>query len=107
MQFDRGFISPYFITDTEKMECVYDNPFILLYDKKVSNLKDILPILEGTAQSGRGLLIIAEDVDQDASQAWLSTVSAAASRFALSKLPASATAAKKCSRISLSSPAAL
>ncbi len=66
MQFDRGFISPYFITDTEKMECVYDNPFILLYDKKVSNLKDILPILEGTAQSGRGLLIIAEDVDQDA-----------------------------------------
>ncbi len=66
MQFDRGFISPYFITDTEKMECVYDNPFILLYDKEVSNLKDILPILEGTAQSGRGLLIIAEDVDQDA-----------------------------------------
>ena len=66
MQFDRGFISPYFITDTEKMECVYDNPFILLYDKKISNLKDILPILEGTAQSGRGLLIIAEDVDQDA-----------------------------------------
>ncbi len=66
MQFDRGFISPYFITDTEKMECVYDNPFILLYDKKISNLKDLLPILEGTAQSGRGLLIIAEDVDQDA-----------------------------------------
>ena len=66
MQFDRGFISPYFITDTEKMECVYDNPFILLYDKKISNLKDILPILEGTAQSGRGLLIIAEDADQDA-----------------------------------------
>ncbi len=66
MQFDRGYISPYFITDTEKMECVYDNPFILLYDKKISNLKDILPILEGTAQSGRGLLIIAEDVDQDA-----------------------------------------
>lgn len=66
MQFDRGFISPYFITDTEKMECVYENPFILLYDKKISNLKDILPILEGTAQSGRGLLIIAEDVDQDA-----------------------------------------
>ncbi len=66
MQFDRGYISPYFVTDTEKMECVYDNPFILLYDKKISNLKDILPILEGTAQSGRGLLIIAEDVDQDA-----------------------------------------
>ena len=66
MQFDRGYISPYFVTDTEKMECVMDNPFILLYDKKVSNLKDILPILEATAQSGRPLLIIAEDVDQDA-----------------------------------------
>ena len=66
MQFDRGYISPYFVTDTEKMECVMDSPFILLYDKKVSNLKDILPILEQTAQSGRPLLIIAEDVDQDA-----------------------------------------
>ena len=66
MQFDRGYISPYFVTDTEKMECVMDSPFILLYDKKISNLKDILPILEGTAQSGRPLLIIAEDVDQDA-----------------------------------------
>ena len=66
MQFDRGYISPYFVTDTEKMECVMDSPLILLHDKKISNLKDILPILEGTAQSGRPLLIIAEDVDQDA-----------------------------------------
>ena len=66
MQFDRGYISPYFVTDTEKMECVMDSPFILLHDKKISNLKDILPILEATAQSGRPLLIIAEDVDQDA-----------------------------------------
>ncbi len=66
MQFDRGYISPYFVTDTEKMECVMDSPLILLYDKKISNLKDILPILESTAQSGRPLLIIAEDVDQDA-----------------------------------------
>ncbi len=66
MQFDRGYISPYFVTDTEKMECVMDSPFVLLYDKKVSNLKDILPVLEQTAQSGRPLLIIAEDVDQDA-----------------------------------------
>ncbi len=66
MQFDRGYISPYFVTDTEKMECVMDNPFILLHDKKISNLKDILPVLEATAQSGRPLLIIAEDVDQDA-----------------------------------------
>ena len=66
MQFDRGYISPYFVTDAEKMQCVMDNPFILLYDKKISNLKDILPVLEATAQSGRPLLIIAEDVDQDA-----------------------------------------
>ena len=66
MQFDRGYISPYFVTDTEKMECVMDSPLLLLHDKKISNLKDILPILEATAQSGRPLLIIAEDVDQDA-----------------------------------------
>ncbi|MDE6333933.1 MAG: chaperonin GroEL, partial [Muribaculaceae bacterium] len=66
MQFDRGYISPYFVTDGDKMLCSMENPFILLHDKKISNLKDILPILEQTAQSGRGLLIIAEDVDQDA-----------------------------------------
>ncbi len=66
MQFDRGYISPYFVTDPEKMECVMDSPLILIYDKKGSNLKDILPILEQSAQSGRPLLIIAEDVDQEA-----------------------------------------
>ncbi|CCX47601.1 60 kDa chaperonin [Bacteroides sp. CAG:927] len=66
MQFDRGFISPYFITNSEKMEAVLDSPYLLLYDKKISNLKDILPILEATAQSGRPLLIISEDVDQQA-----------------------------------------
>ena len=66
MQFDRGYISPYFVTDTEKMECVMENPFILLFDKKISNIKDILPVLEATAQSGRGLVIISEDVDQEA-----------------------------------------
>ena len=66
MQFDRGYISPYFVTDTEKMECAMENPFILLFDKKISNIKDILPVLEATAQSGRGLVIISEDVDQEA-----------------------------------------
>lgn len=66
MQFDRGYISPYFVTDTEKMECEMDSPYILLYDKKISNLKEMLPILEATAQSGRPLLIIAEDVDSEA-----------------------------------------
>ncbi len=66
MQFDRGYISPYFVTNTEKMECEMDSPYILLFDKKISNLKDLLPILEASAQSGRPLLIIAEDVDQEA-----------------------------------------
>ncbi|MDE7334705.1 MAG: chaperonin GroEL [Muribaculaceae bacterium] len=66
MQFDRGYISPYFVTNTEKMECDMESPLILLYDKKISNLKDMLPILEATAQSGRPLLIIAEDVDSEA-----------------------------------------
>ena len=66
MQFDRGYISPYFVTNTEKMECEMENPFILIYDKKISTLKDMLPILEASAQSGRPLLIIAEDVDSEA-----------------------------------------
>ena len=66
MQFDRGYLSPYFVTDTEKMECVMENPLILLYDKKISNLKDMLPILEPAVQTGRPLLIVAEDVDSEA-----------------------------------------
>ena len=66
MQFDRGYISPYFVTNSDKMECEMDSPYILLYDKKISNLKDMLPILEATAQSGRPLLVIAEDVDNEA-----------------------------------------
>ncbi len=66
MQFDRGYISPYFVTNTEKMECEMDNPYILLYDKKISALKDMLPVLEAVAQSGHPLLIIAEDVDSEA-----------------------------------------
>jgi len=66
MQFDRGYLSPYFVTDTEKMECVMENPYILIYDKKISNLKDFLPILEPAVQSGRPLLVIAEDVDSEA-----------------------------------------
>ncbi len=66
MQFDRGYISPYFVTNSERMECEMEHPYILIYDKKISNLKDMLPILEATAQSGRPLLIIAEDVDSEA-----------------------------------------
>ena len=63
MQFDRGYLSPYFMTDADKMECVMENPYILIYDKKISNLKDFLPILQPAAESGRPLLVIAEDVD--------------------------------------------
>ena len=66
MQFDRGYLSPYFVTDTEKMECVMENPYILIYDKKISNLKDFLPILEPAVQTGRPLLVIAEDVESEA-----------------------------------------
>lgn len=66
MQFDRGYLSPYFVTDAEKMQCEMEKPYILIYDKKISNLKDFLPILEPAVQSGRPLLVIAEDVDSEA-----------------------------------------
>ena len=66
MQFDRGYLSGCFVTDTEKMECVMENPYILIYDKKISNLKEFLPILQPAAESGRPLLVIAEDVDSEA-----------------------------------------
>jgi chaperonin GroEL len=66
MQFDRGYISPYFVTDAEKMEAVYENPYILLYDKKISNMKEFLPILEKSLQTGRPLLVISEDIDSEA-----------------------------------------
>jgi chaperonin GroEL len=66
LQFDRGYISPYFVTDNERLECVLDNPFILVYEKKISAVKDLLPLLEQVARAGRPLLIIAEDVDGEA-----------------------------------------
>lgn len=66
MQFDRGYLSPYFVTDTEKMTTELESPYILIFDKKISTMKDLLPVLEKTAQTGRGLLIIAEDVDGEA-----------------------------------------
>ncbi len=66
MQFDRGYISPYFVTDTEKMETTYETPFILIYDKKISVMKDLLPILEKVVQTGRPLLIVAEDIEGEA-----------------------------------------
>ena len=66
MQFDRGYLSGYFVTDPEKMECVMENPYILIYDKKISSLKEFLPILQPAAESGRPMLVIAEDVDSEA-----------------------------------------
>ncbi|MDY3252125.1 MAG: chaperonin GroEL [Prevotella sp.] len=66
MKFDRGYLSGYFVTDADKMECTMDNPYILLYDKKISNIKDFLPILQPAAESGRPMLVIAEDVDSEA-----------------------------------------
>ena len=66
MQFDRGYLSPYFVTDAEKMNCTFDNPYILLYDKKISNLQSMITILEAVVQSGRALVIIAEDIEGEA-----------------------------------------
>ena len=66
MQFDRGYLSGYFVTDPDKLECVFDQPLILIYDKKISNIKEFLPILQPAAESGRPLLVIAEDVDSEA-----------------------------------------
>jgi chaperonin GroEL len=66
MQFDRGYLSPYFVTDADRMECVQENPFILLYDKKISNLREMLPLLEQVAKAGRPLMIIAEDIEGEA-----------------------------------------
>jgi chaperonin GroEL len=66
MQFDRGYLSPYFVTDPERMECVFENPYILIHDKKISSMKDILPLLEQIARAARPLLVIAEDVDGEA-----------------------------------------
>ncbi|MCF0234173.1 MAG: chaperonin GroEL, partial [Thermoguttaceae bacterium] len=66
MQFDRGYLSPYFVTDPQKMECVLENPYILLFEKKISSIKDFIPVLEAVVNSGRPLLIIAEDVDGEA-----------------------------------------
>ncbi|MBO7655508.1 MAG: chaperonin GroEL [Kiritimatiellae bacterium] len=66
MQFDKGYLSPYFVTDPEEMECVLDDPYILIYEKKISNLNDMLPLLQGVAKSGKPLLIIAEDVEGEA-----------------------------------------
>src|SRR5438045_5920124 len=66
MQFDRGYLSPYFVTDAERMEAVLENPYILIHEKKISNMKDLLPVLEQIAKSGRPIMIVAEEVEGEA-----------------------------------------
>ena len=101
MQFDRGYLSPYMVTDTDKMEAVIDDALILLTDKKIANIQEILPLLEQIVKAGRKLLIIAEDVEGEAlATIACSTSCAAPSPACASRPPASATAARRCCRTS-------
>lgn len=100
MQFDRGYLSGYFMTDADKMECVMDNPYILLYDKKISNLKEFLPILQPAAESGRPLLVIAEDVDSEALTTLVVNRLRGGLKICAVKAQASVTVARPCWRIS-------
>ena len=106
MQFDRGYISPYMATDSETMECVMDEPLILITDKKISVIQDLLPLLEQVMKSGQKLLIIAEDVEGEALTTLLLNKIRGVLNVACVKAPATATAGRKCSGISPSSPAA-
>ena len=105
MQFDRGYLSPYFITNAEKMNVELEEPYILLHEKKLSGLQPLLPVLEQIVQSGKPLLIIAEDVEGEALATLVVNSCAAASRWPRSRRPASATGARPCSRTSRSWPA--
>lgn len=102
MQFDRGYASPYMVTDSDKMEAVLENPYILVTDKKITNIQEILPVLEQVVQQGKPLLLIAEDVKVKLLQHWLSTSFAEHSTQWLLKRLDSETAAKRCSKTSLS-----
>ena len=101
MQFDRGYISPYFVTDTEKMEAQMENPYILIYDKKISVLKELLPVLEQTVQTGRPMLIIAEDIDSEALATLVVNRLRGNLKICAVKAPGLATAERLCSKISL------
>ncbi len=87
MQFDRGFVSPYMATDTEKMICEFDDPYVLITDKKINSMKQIVPVLEKVASEGRSLLIIAEDVDGDAQAALILNIIRGALRVCAVKAP--------------------
>jgi chaperonin GroEL len=98
MRFDKGFLAGYFVTDPDRQEAVLDDPYILLYSSKISTIKDLLPLLEKVMQSGKPLLIIAEDVEGEAWPPWSSTRSAAPSSPSPSRPLASVTAARRCCR---------
>ena len=106
MQFDKGYISPYMVTDQDRMEAVLEDPYILIANSKIGSVRDVLPVLEAVIQSGKPILIIAEDVEGEASRPWWSTSSVARSRAWPSRPRASGTAASACSRTSRSSRAA-
>jgi chaperonin GroEL len=96
MQFDRGFVSPYFMTNPEKMEAVLEDPLVLICDKKINVLKDIIPLLEQVAKSGRPLLVVAEDVEGEALGTLIVNQLRAALKSCIAKRPVSATGAKQC-----------
>jgi chaperonin GroEL len=106
MQFDRGYLSPYFVTDAERMEVVMEDAYILINEKKISNMKDLLPVLEQVAKSGKPLLIVAEDVDGEALATLVVNKLRGTLHVARSRPRALAIAARKCSRTSPCSPAA-
>ena len=106
MQFDKGYVSAYFVTDNDRMEAVMKDPYILITDQKISSVQDIMPVLEAVQRAGRGLLIIAEDIDGEALPTWSSTRSVAPSTSAPLRPRATAIAASASSRTSPSSPVA-
>jgi chaperonin GroEL (HSP60 family) len=106
MQFDRGYLSPYFINNQQSQSAELDKPLILLVDKKISNIREMLPLLEAIAKGGRQLLIVAEDVEGEALATLVVNTSAASSRSPPSRRRASAIVARPCCRTSRSSRAA-
>jgi len=105
MQFDRGYLSPYFINNPDKQITLLENPYVLLHDKKISNIRDLLPVLEGVAKAGRPLLIVAEDVDGEALATLVVNNLRGILKTCAVKAPGFATAAKPCWKTSPSSPA--
>ena len=106
MEFDQGYLSPYFVTDAEKMECSLDDPYILIHEKKISNMKDRLPLLEKVARAGKPLLIISEETEGEVLATLVVNKIRGTLQTAAVKAPGTVTGAKRCSKISPSSPVA-